>query len=407
MTDNTDLKSKFKQGSLPSEQDYSSLIDSIPDLNSLKITQVSNAQAKPNIVSPYGDEIIRVTKLVDPTKFNFVVNTDNHWQQRSSYGRFKNAPSTQHLGIQHISNALALAQNVDALILGGDNNHPDYINIDVGKKDISITANKVLDTPTNSDRFMMLGNHDVGDSLILFNGLAKVKLNEIISESEIKKLYRTSTPLFGETRNKDSLYFYKDYPDKKIRLIGITTEDTQEVLDKDGYIKYPRLITHVLSQEQLNWIANIALMTTPKDYHVVMFGHAFLEEDTEIGAREQIINNGILGDMIDAWKKGTDFKATGNREDFKIDLQANFSTRGTGQFVGYFCGHEHSETSYDFHGFKVIKLLHSLTLSGVGKETRVAGTLSEDAESLVSIDTDKRTINIYGFGASHDRQFTY
>lgn len=391
----------------PINQEFKNLDSKVETLLTKQYSMDNDYQASDEVAPLFIDEIKRVTDQIDPSKFNFVVNTDTHYQDRTTYGRFMNAPKTQHLGMRHFSNALALSQDADALIIGGDNNHPDYLNIDVGKKDVQTTASKILDNDANSDRFMIMGNHDVGDSLILFNGIGKVKPSEIISEAEIKQYYRTDRSQFGEARNGDSLYFYKDYPQKKIRLIGIETEDTQEVTDSDGYIKYIRMNTHVISQDQMNWIANTALLTTPADYHVVMYGHAFLVEDTDVDANEKIFNNGILGNIIDAWKRGTTYSGTSNIPDFKINIVTDYTKRGAGQFVGYFCGHEHTETMYDFHGFKVVKLLHSLCLPGPKNEVRNAESLTEDANSLISIDTTNRAVNIIGFGAAHDRQFSY
>lgn len=391
----------------PIKQAFENLDNKLETLLTKQYSMNNDYQASDEVAPLFKDEIKRVTDQIDPTKFNFVVNTDAHYQERTTYGRFMNAPKTQHLGMRHFSNALALAQNADALILGGDNNHPDYLNIEVGKKDVQTTASKIIDNDTNSDRFMIMGNHDVGDSLILFNGIGKVKLDEIISEAEMKQYYRTADSQFGEVRNGDSLYFYKDYPAKKIRLIGIETEDTQEITDSDGYIKHVRLRTHVLAQEQLNWIANTALMTTPSDYHVVMFGHAFLTEDTVNGETDKMWNFGILGDVIDAWKKGLAYTGSSSVTDYKVNISADYTQRGIGQFVGYFCGHEHTESMYDFHGLRVVKLLHSLCLPGPKNEVRQADTLTEDANSLISVDAANRTVNIIGFGAAHDRQFSY
>lgn len=391
----------------PINQGFKNLDDKLENLLTKQYSMDNDYQASDEFAPLFRDEIKRVTDQIDSTKFNLVVNTDTHYQERTTYGRFMNAPKTQHLGMRHFSNALALSQDADALIIGGDNNHPDYLNIDVGKKDIRTTASKILDNDTSSDRFMIMGNHDVGDSLILFNGIGKVKLNEIVSEAEIKQYYRTADNKFGEVRNGDSLYFYKDYPEKKVRLICIETEDTQEIVDADGYIKYIRMNTHVISQDQMNWIANTALLTTPEGYHVVMYGHAFLVEDTDVNVNEKIFNNGILGNVIDAWKKGTTYSGASSIPDFKISVSVDFTKRGAGQFVGYFCGHEHTESMYDFHGFKVVKLLHSLCLPGPKNEVRNAESLTEDANSLISIDTMNRAVNIIGFGAAHDRQFSY
>jgi len=364
-------------------------------------------QSSDNVDPIFKDEVERVLSKIDESKFNLVVNTDDHYQERTTYGRFMNWPGISQKSMRHYSNLTALGQKADAIIAGGDNMHPDYLNIEVGKKDMEIVANKVLDNPTKGDRFMVLGNHDVGDSVTIFNGTGKFKLEDVISENEVKQYYRTATSEFGEVRNGDSLYFYKDYPDKNIRLIGLVTEDTQELLGTDGYVKYTRLNNHVFSQAQLNWVANVALMTTPKDYHVVMYGHAPLLENKYDGKLQ--INSNELADIINAWINGQSSSIISDPQnvDYPVNINVDYSGRGAGIFVGYFCGHNHKEAMRDFHGIKIINLMHSICEKGYSNVDRHPDTVSEDAQTVVSVDTNKRVVNLIGFGAATDRNFEY
>lgn len=391
-----DIRSEIKKG-----------IDQITELNNHKFSINTAYQSSDNVDPIFKDEVDRVLSKIDENKFNLVVNTDAHYQERTTYGRFMNWPGISQKSMRHYSNLTALGQKADVVIAGGDNMHPDYLNIEVGKKDMEIVANKVLDNPTKGDRFMVLGNHDVGDSVTLFNGTGKFKLEDVITEKEVKQYYRTADSEFGEVRNGDSLYFYKDYPDKNIRLICLVTEDTQELLGADGYVKYTRMDNHVFSQEQLNWVANVALMTTPKDYHVVMYGHAPLLENNYDGKLQ--INSNELADIINAWINGQSRSIISDPRnvDYPVNINVDYSGRGTGIFVGYFCGHNHKEAMRDFYGIKIINLMHSICEKGYSNVDRHPDTVSEDAQTVVSVDTNKRVVNLIGFGAATDRNFEY
>src|SRR5690606_18459971 len=96
--------------------------------------------------------------------------------------------------------------------------------------------------------------------------------NRVITEEELKKDYRTAKLLAGEVRNGDSIYCYKDFPESKIRVVIINTNDVPYILD-NGVPRYKQLNTLGLRHEQLNWLANKALQLPFNDWHVIVFGH--------------------------------------------------------------------------------------------------------------------------------------
>lgn len=385
-----------------------------------KVAVSTDYQSSDTINPIFNDEIDRVKSQVDSAKFNLLVNTDAHYDNRSDLGKPIQYQGAGSYSMDHLSNTVALGTEVDAVIANGDNTQGDNWNPGTTEKEMSIITNKLMDN-IDSDVFMILGNHDTDDVSLQYP-LASLSSDErgkpelTVSESAVKASYRTSELHNGEVRNGNSLYFYKDYPDKKIRLIGINTQDTQELVDENGVIKYPRFVSYVISQEQLEWIANVALKTTPSDYHVVMIGHAPLTNDATTPATgtmmypTTITNLSTLATVIDAFTAGSKVQATNDFvQDYQVDVTADFTTRGAGVFVGYFCGHAHQQKLVDYHTFKICILLNSLAWTGspsTGKTRRI-GTAKEDAQTIVSIDTETRTVSLIGFGSATNAQFTY
>lgn len=373
------------------------------------------------VIDYFKPEIDRVAAEIDTSKFNLLVNTDAHFSDISGLGKGIIYDGAGKLSLNHFSNTIALSKGVDAVIGGGDQVEGTDLFPTSTAKDHSLIARKMMNNSLGADVFMILGNHDTDDQNITSNdtdaNLANQKRDVAVKESQIKEAYQTKSLRFGETRDGDSLYFYKDYPDKKVRLIGINTSDIGELTTAEGYAKYSRLGTCVIGQRQTNWIANVALMTTPADYHVVMYGHIPLGPDKwsgtlqEAGYTNQKANYDMLGYIIDAFKNGTSIHATNSiAADYPIDVTADFTQRGVGNFVAYFCGHVHHEEIIDFHSFKNVLLLNSLAWTGYNSlpgVTREFGGAKEDAQTVISIDTASRHVNLIGFGSATDRTLTY
>lgn len=385
------------------ETTYGTLGERLNQTYPINTDFLSNGEPEQRFTGKIADTLLKV----NGSNFNLVVNTDGHYQDRSDYGNFQNYPGVAKHSMEHYTNLLALGAKADAVIMGGDNIHPDYKNIEVGKKDMQVVSQKIINNKDGADRFMILGNHDVGDSVILFNSSGKAKLSEVISEEEVKKFYQTSDKVFGETRNGDSLYFYKDYPNKKIRLIGLVTEDTGEQLDGNGYLKYTRLLTHALRQEQLEWVANTALQNIPADTHVMIFGHAPMHNNTVGDERDKFYNFDILAGIISAFKTGSKYVGGSSITDFNANVTADFTAQGAREFVGYFCGHYHMEWLGEFLGVKQAILLNSVCSKDQGSVDRILNSDTEDAQTIVSVDTVNKKVDLIGFGAASDRSYNY
>ncbi|MGX6472118.1 BppU family phage baseplate upper protein [Pediococcus pentosaceus] len=362
------------------------------------------------VKSYFEPEIKRVKAELLPDVFTFTQMNDTHWETLT-----RNKPEA-YRSLNHIKNALAFADVSDLIILNGDNTNSDTVSLDGVKKDIETLVDVFLDEPLDYtvDRFIGIGNHDDGSTrrrLLANNLLAQ---DNYLHDAYFRKAYRTSELLNGETRNKDSLYFFKDYPEKKIRFILIDTNDIPEgVNDANGSQKFDRWGTHTVRQEQLNWLVNVALANVPSDYHVVVMGHTPLNANYEGGWHDTIDNDDIRGyhnltlvaDVLNAFRDGGKAEINSTDTSFPLNITADFTTQGPRNLVGYFCGHTHRDAVTTYNKLSIIEVACSVFYDNV--KSRFVETTTEDGFDVIQIDTTNRNVNIHGFGYCENRSVKY
>lgn len=346
-------------------------------------------------------EIRRVKSELKDGLFTFGQMNDTHWEQITR--NRKNA----NLSLNHVKNLLAFSDVADLLLLNGDNTNSDNYSLDEVKKDVQTITDVFFDEVIDgsADRFVQLGNHDDGSTrreyATPYRFLAQ---DDYLHDDYFKKMYRTNNSQ-GEVRNSDSLYFYKDYDDKKIRFICLNTSDIQEnQLDSSNSQKHDRWGTLVLRQEQVNWLANIALKNIPDDYHVVVVGHCPLNVNQPGGITDPggtCINLDIVRNILVAFKDGTSFTGTGTNSDFPLAVSADYTAQGPKPLVGYFSGHTHRDATSVLDGINIIEINRSFATDSL------VGTAKEDAFAIVQVDTANRKAIINGFGSCADREVSY
>ena len=359
----------------------------------------------------FSEEIARIADTIEETEFNIGFLTDNHFD----YGHTQNSwDAYAHYNITHLNNIQALQDKLDCFVYGGDNNSSSCMTIPQAKQLLKEWALKAL-LGTKKDSFILPGNHDDGGLRFVYNrqvaadtqDVFKIYPGEFVTENEFKKIYATKEKLFGEVRDNGSLYFYKDYPDKKIRVIGLDAIDVDtSILNSDGSCKY-RTIHHMgYSGKQLSWLANTALKNVPVDYHTIVFSHTALYFGTGADKNpatkgDMYMNHDVLREILNGFKNGTPVNATGMFTDLPVTISTDYSEQGQRKLVGFFCGHSHREENENI-GFQVIQCKASTPES---KEQ--INTSNEDAWYVISINTETNTVTLKGFGRATDRTFNY
>lgn len=344
--------------------------------------------------------IENLKSLVDPTLFNFVFFTDCHYDQWNDPNR---------TGLDRLNNALLMDGTVDAIIAGGDN-------IDGGSAlyEILLSQHKEFNNDMfffhneGSDKFILKGNHDDGSGrqLLYRKGGTEFKGATPIPDEDLKRMYNNSALLNGEKRNGNSHYFYKDYPDKKIRLVGLNSNDTPDtIMDSDGFLKYPGGVYMGYRQEQINWLANTALQGVPEDYTTIIIGHVHAHARTGANVDESDIysdhyyNIDIVDQIISDFMHGTSSNLTSTTKNWEVSVKTDFTSQGKRIMGGYIHGHQHKDNYTSDLGFNNI----GITCSIGGDRNNP----DDDGWVVVSVDPVKQTIQLRGFGHATSRSFKF
>lgn len=342
---------------------------------------------------------------IDEDKFNMVFITDTHYAQQSELDNY--APG---YAVDHLNHALYLDENVDVIVAGGDNidgHNNSYPGILNDQKKFAIEL--LYGSNNHADKFALKGNHDDGSWRLYAyregNLTYQNSTPETIPFAKFRADYQNADLLFEEHRNGDSNYFYKDYPDKKVRIVGLDSNDTPEdKLTSDGGLKYVGIDYMGYRQAQLDWIANTALQGVPEDYTTIIIGHCGAEptsydDDLSDPTHGHHTNQAQLNKIINNFIKGTSETVTNNVKDFEINVKTDFTAQGPRVMAGYIHGHDHAENYSTTVGFNSIGVINSF-----GPSWRYG---DNDGWNLITLDTENHKLIFKGFGLATNRTITY
>ena len=399
---NTDLNEVIDARKPAGGEAYQTLGKRLDTLQVANDIDIDDELISGGYVKPFFEtEIARVKAELKPDLFTIGFMTDNHWEtadRDKPYGSYS---------LNHIKNLLAFSDSADLLMLNGDNVNLDNVDLNVGKHETETLVSVFLDEPIDGDvdRFIQLGNHDDGSTRRRFKAKNFLAQDEYLHDDYFKEVYRTNESQ-GEVRNNDSLYFYKDYPDAKIRLISLNTSDIIEgELDASGSQKWDRWGTLAVRQEQLNWFANVALMNVPTDYQIIVTSHCPLDA-TYLYANDisRYWNMDIVAGVLAAANNGTSYTGTSTGGQYPVAVSVDYTDQGSRPVIGNFGGHFHTEWIHDYLGLKIVEVNRSLVDDA--KKSSI-GTAQEDMFDVIQVDTANRHVYIYGFGGSTDRGYDY
>lgn len=354
----------------------------------------------------YGSEIERVQSLINPEDFNLVVSTDQHtmiFDQREVDNFYEYAAR----GYSHLANFEKFSDLVDVQLHNGDNVHSDYRSKAQTVAEMKYYVEVAKAMKGTSDLFFTPGNHDDGSTARRTRYASSLtSTDEFVTNEEFKTIFGTRTSGQGEIREGDSLYFYKDYPDKKVRMISLNSSDIPEnEFDDSGNIKYDRWGHHIFQQKQVDWLANVALVDIPEDYRTLVIAHAPLQETDLVGTSQDYYNHEIVGGILAAFRDGGSYSGVSDYTGASVEIAVNYSAQGIRDFVGYFCGHTHQEAMTEFNGMTVCELMNGVYIPE--QEGRLVDDVTEDAITIIALPLNERKVNLYGFGYASNREFTY
>ncbi|MEE6728361.1 hypothetical protein PS421_01385 [Pediococcus pentosaceus] len=350
--------------------------------------------------------------------FKFLMVTDSHYEDTAFPLPGLGYPHGKE-SLWHLSIVDYLANYVDVVVAGGDNTNGMTFDYTHTVADQDLFATKLLDTPGKADKFLLKGNHDDGSPIMRYgttmpDGTLKMgsaQPSDVMTDDDFKEVFRTSQQLYNEQRQDgDSLYFYKDYPDSKIRLIGLDSFDVPtDTVNDDGTLTHMRYITTSFSNKQLNWLISEALMNVPEDYQVIITTHCpqvggDLAEDPE----STWYNHELLQGILDSFVKGTSYTGQSPAETPK-EMFAKVSTNFTGQgprvIAGYYVGHYHEERIEKLDNFTEVLFLNDAN----GDQTQSAESFNVNSLGIAvaTVDTANRSVQINGLGRATNRSYKY
>lgn len=383
-------------------------LDKIDDFNeSIKNLNVTDVDG--GIPDYMMDTLNSAQAGIDKSKFNLVFATDYHYDIGSTYNPFDSEPPVENIqemweaGLRKVLNATSIS-NADTVLFNGDNVDEPSVN-DHKLEKIMMTKEmkdffKTVSSSTEIPAFILKGNHDQN-----YHHATDYKLpDSVITDKEFEQIYQDSVVNFGEVRNGNSNYFYKDFPEKKIRLIGLDSYDLPEGANEDGTLKFNRFLISGFQQAQLNWLANTALQVPDGTTVVIAMHHPV---DGTLASDPRVVNHDVLFQILSDFAGGKSNSVSGKNSDVPVNVNYTFS--GAGTIAAVLSGHYHIDGNNTMNGINFIQSRCSLTVGDNminKKRWDYFGTKLEDAFDIVTIDTKAKTVDLKRVGAgSEDARF--
>lgn len=264
---------------------------------------------------------------------------------------------------------------------------------------------------TEKPFYTVIGNHDGGNSHeSAISG----------SKSQVFQKFILSTRDNMKLPTLDKTYYSVVFDEYKICLIVLDNYDVPDELDESKNFVISRGV-EMIGQEQANWLVH-TLSEVPQEYHVIIARHSATEKCNPIecnwtqmehkmeASDKGVITADLVADVMDAWIYGKTIKGEYSSDDFKlakpVKVEADFSNRGTGNFVGYLIGHTHfdwlgvCEKYPNQHVVNVASSANDKWQNVCSDLPRLEGTKAEDCLTVLTVDTENNTVYLVRVGSN-------
>ena len=343
--------------------------------------------------SNYIDEIkANETKLLGMGEnFSMVLCSDVHYLSDNKYGSINVTNA--------VINELDKDFRFDAIVNNGDN-----ILYGTKFKERGLFAlSKVFDH-IDTDRFVYtVGNHDFNS--VADNGVTTNTSDWIITDNELTSLINRKVKATNRPNGK--LYYYRDYTDKKVRVIVLNTMDIPFEFNSDNTIKYDPVNVHGIRQAQFDWLIDEALNVADDDWKIVICMHVGLYTSSEgFPGNTDTLNNKVgLKNVLSAFNSKSEYSYSNTSGEhngiFQVEISGTMTNKH-GKIVAVLSGHAHEDGYTNVDGFNAIQITCSYPYI-----TRQPRTLSEFAVDVVVFDDLEQKIKLTRFGNGNDREYDY
>lgn len=234
----------------------------------------------------------------------------------------------------------------------------------------------------------IIGNHDVYNynNSAIEAGKPYNDIDYWATEAEAYARYMEGIGNWGVTYQQDKCYWYKDYADQNIRLIGL------------DYMLW--------NNDQAEWLTNVLTSAKTAGKYVICTVHAPIQATA---GKKDIITE--MPGVKCAFNSITDIAAGGEDAYKTAHLKAMADAvqdfiDGGGNFVCWLCGHEHTDycgVSTEYPDQIIIGISCAITSEYWSDITRVVREKSQDLFNIISFDTVTKTIRVFRIGANISR----
>jgi len=344
---------------------------------------------------------------IDPLLFNVGFGTDYHYGANSPYTPDPSTGFTEDDGLRFFNsglrktlNILSLTDKLSAVVFNGDNVEQSF-NEDMTKQRIAMLKQHydfatTVFSATQCPAFLLKGNHDNNYNLSAINRT----FTNVIHDEDFKKAYQQNG-LYGEQRLDGSNYYYMDFADKKVRMIGLDSSDMPETV-KDGVMEFNRFNRSGFQQAQLNWLANEALQV-PTDYTVLITMHWPVNHTVYDYDDASMLNHGLLKQILEDFVTGSPKKSGVSTGELPVNIEYEFSAAGN--LAAVLSGHRHVDQIKTVNGINYVLTRCSLICGDnvIGNQRLTYdGQPAEDAFDIASLNTATRTLTMTRFGAGSE-----
>jgi hypothetical protein len=226
--------------------------------------------------------------------------------------------------------------------------------------------------------------------------------NEIYSS-----IYRQMTAYFNPSFGANGNYYYVDDTLNKIRFIALNTQDKEYAENADGSVVDNKMYNPSICQNQITWFATESLNVPNDSWNVIVFSHVPGGGDTLNGVSStNMANSDLVYGILNAFKNKTSYTAAGTSSTYPASINVDFTNKG-GNVVGWFSGHLHADKMYTVSSVYTVATLNDDKYVITGQPAKTAGTTTEQAFDIVTVNKNTRTVYLTRIGAGSDRSFTY
>ena len=350
---------------------------------------LSSEDTYPDYIKENAERAIsRIKSVSNESCVSFAFMTDIHYSKTPNHDiRFER--------LMNAYRAIKESVGADKILIGGDV-------VNDGTKKYKWDNQKELARLLSEEKFFPAnGNHD--DNSIWDIVTETVPAQNHLTSAELNSLFYSHLPSLGAKFGEEgeSLYYYYDDNDEKIRYIFLDSNDPPQDTDDEGRIIYTKQRTMCLSQKQIDWLLNDALNVSQDGWSAVVTMHSFYREIDGESKRLSVVK-----EILDACRMGGKISKEYYEGDFAVSVDVDFGKRKKLDIIAVLAGHHHQDINiYTDSGIPVIFTGNVMMYEYA--VPRIDGEASELLFDIVTIDRKNRKIYTTRVGAGEDREITY